>query len=329
MADKQPFSRARGVTGRMTLVHSSQDLTVTTSFSNQDCSCVDRSTVDVFAVPATADVPAECERVSSMIDRVETTLDHLETLSELLDFEPAYHVAPLAFPLPVDFKLSVVIPVYNEEATLRTILARVSSIPIPKEIILVDDCSTDGTREILRTLTRVPGLQLIRKPHNEGKGAALRTGFAAATGDVVVVQDADLEYDPRDFPRLLQPIIEDRADVVYGSRFPRDAPRDPSWLHRFGNGLLTRASNLFTGLRLTDMETGYKAFRRDVLRGIEIHQDRFGFEPEVTAKLARRGARVVEVPIDYDARSYTEGKKIGVKDAINALYCIVRYGWWK
>ena len=154
-----------------------------------------------------------------------------------------------------------------------------------------------------------PGLQLICKPHNEGKGAALRTGFAAATGDVVVVQDADLEYDPRDFPQLLQPIIEGRADVVYGSRFLGDVPRDPSWLHRFGNGLLTRASNLLTGLRLTDMETCYKAFRRDVLRGIEIRQNRFGFEPEVTAKLARRGARVVEVPINYERTATRKARR--------------------
>ena len=311
----------------MTLVDNSKDPTVTTSFSDQDYSGGDQTPVAMCPNVETAEAPAACAQASAVIHRVETTLDRLETLSSLLDFEPAYHVRPLDFALPANFKLSVVIPVYNEEATLRTILARVCRIPIPKEIILVDDCSTDGTREILRTLADVPGLQLICKPHNEGKGAALRTGFAAATGDVVVVQDADLEYDPRDFPQLLQPIIEDRADVVYGSRFLGDAPRDPSWLHRFGNGLLTRASNLLTGLRLTDMETCYKAFRRDILSGIEIRQNRFGFEPEVTAKLARLGARVVEVPVNYDARSYTEGKKIGIKDALNALYCIVRYGW--
>jgi glycosyltransferase involved in cell wall biosynthesis len=308
-------------------VDSSKDLIVTTSFSDQDFTCSDPTPVAVFPDLQSTGARAACEQASAVTSRVETALDRLEMLSGLLDFEPAYHVLPLDIVLPATFKLSVVIPVYNEEATLRTILARVCRIPIPKEIILVDDCSTDGTREILRTLADVPGLQLICKPHNEGKGAALRSGFAAATGDVVVVQDADLEYDPRDFPQLLQPIIEGRADVVYGSRFLGDAPRDPSWLHRFGNGLLTRASNLLTGLHLTDMETCYKAFRRDVLRGIEIRQNRFGFEPEVTAKLARRGARIVEVPINYDARGYTEGKKIGIQDALNALYCIVRYGW--
>ncbi len=264
-------------------------------------------------------------RDSTVIDRVEATLDRLESLSELLDFEPAYAVAPLEYALPAGFLLSVIMPVYNEEATLRTILARVIRIPIPKEIILVDDASTDGTREILRSVAHLPGLRVISQPRNLGKGAALRAGFAAATGHVLLVQDADLEYDPRDYPRLLQPILEGRADAVYGSRFLGKVPQDPSWLHRFGNGLLTRASNLLTGLRLTDMETCYKAFRRDVLRGLKICQDRFGCEPEVTAKLARRKARVVEVPISYQARNYAEGKKIGIKDAINALYCIIRY----
>ncbi len=293
-----------------------------TPFSHQDDTC---------SPPAPAVIGPDrndaCAPASAVVDRVDNALDRLETLSALLDDEPAYLVRPLDFALPANFKLSVVIPVYNEEATVRTILARVCRVPIPKEIILVDDCSTDGTRAILQTLTGVPGLQVICKPHNEGKGAALRTGFAAATGNVIVVQDADLEYDPRDFPQLLRPILDGHADAVYGSRFLGDVPRDPSWLHRFGNSLLTRTSNLFTGLRLTDMETCYKAFRREVLRGVQICQNRFGFEPEITAKLARRGARVVEVPIHYQARSYTEGKKIGLRDALNALYCIVRY-WW-
>lgn len=269
---------------------------------------------------------AEPTQDTTVIERVEASLDRLDALRALLDFEPEYEVTPLDYALPAAFKLSVVMPVYNEAATLRTIVARVLSVPIPKEVVLVDDCSTDGTREILQSLAQAPGLRVICKTRNEGKGAALRTGFAAATGDVVVVQDADLEYDPRDFPRLLRPLIEGTADVVYGSRFLGDAPQDPSWAHRFGNALLTRASNLLTGLHLTDMETCYKAFRRDVLRGLQICQDRFGFEPEVTAKLAARGARIVEVPISYHARSYTEGKKIGIKDAVNALWCIVRYG---
>ncbi len=263
---------------------------------------------------------------SGTVRRVEETLDQIEALTELLEFDPAYEVEPLDLELPAGFQLSVVIPVYNEQATLRAILARVTSIPIPKEIVLVDDCSTDGTREILRSLEQVPTFHVIYKPRNEGKGAALRTGFAAAKGDVVVVQDADLEYDPRDFPRLLTPIIRGEADVVYGSRFFAGAAQDPSWLHRFGNRLLTGASNFFTRLRLTDMETCYKAFRRESLSGIEIRQDRFGFEPEVTAKLVRRGARICEIPISYAGRGYEEGKKIGIKDAINAFYCIVRYG---
>ena len=227
--------------------------------------------------------------------------------------------------LPAGFRLSVVVPVYNEEATICEILARVRALPLPKEIIVVDDCSTDGTRDRLAALAPARDLRVVCKPRNEGKGAALRTGFAEATGDIVVVQDADLEYDPRDIPKLLKPILSGEADVVYGSRFLGDELQDRSFLHRFGNGLLTGASNWLTGLRLTDMETCYKAFRRDVLRGIQIQQNRFGFEPEITAKLARLGCRVLEAPITYDARGYTEGKKIGMKDAINALYCVVRY----
>lgn len=262
----------------------------------------------------------------STIRNVEATLDQLEALTSQLDADLLYPVEPLGFALPEGFCLSVVIPVYNEEATLRTLLARVCRVPIPKEIVIVDDCSTDGTQEILRTLEGLAGLKIICKSRNEGKGAALRTGFAAATGDVVLVQDADLEYDPRDYPQLIRPLLAGEADVVYGSRFLGEHPQDPSWLHRVGNGLLTRASNWFTGLRLTDMETCYKAFRRDVLRNLQICQNRFGFEPEVTAKLARRRARIVEVPITYAARSYAEGKKIGLKDACNAFYCIVRYG---
>jgi glycosyltransferase involved in cell wall biosynthesis len=300
---------------------------MTPSYADQDYSYADPLHGPAVAERDPGELPGVASGESAVIQRIETTLDRLDTLRELLDFEPLYEVAPLDLRLPATFKLSVVMPVYNEEATLRTILARVVSVPIPKEIIVVDDCSTDTTRDILQGLTQVPGLHIICKPRNEGKGAALRTGFAAATGDVVLIQDADLEYDPRDFPRLLQPILEGRADVVYGSRFSGNVRQDPSRLHRFGNKLLTGASNLLTGLRLTDMETCYKVFRRDVLRGLQICQDRFGFEPEVTAKLARRRARIVEVPITYHARSYIEGKKIGVKDALNALLCIMWYAW--
>ncbi|MGM0487222.1 MAG: glycosyltransferase family 2 protein [Planctomycetota bacterium] len=262
------------------------------------------------------------------IRRVEARFQQLEQWSQLFDVDPAYHVEPPPWELPPGFKLSVVIPVYNEETTLRAIVGRVAAVPIPKEIILVDDCSRDASREILKSFERISGVRVIYKPRNEGKGAALRTGFANASGDVVVVQDADLEYDPRDFPKLLEPIIRGEADVVYGSRFGGAKRQDPSWLHRLGNGVLTRASNLTTGLRLSDMETCYKAFRGDMLTELEIRQNRFGFEPEVTAKLARRGARIREVPISYDSRDYDAGKKIGLRDAINAFYCIVRYGFW-
>ncbi len=228
---------------------------------------------------------------------------------------------------PAGFKLTIVVPVFNEQQTIAEILHRVRAVPVPKEVIVVDDCSADGTRAVLEQLADWPELRVIYKPRNEGKGAALRTGFAAATGDVVVVQDADLEYDPHDLPVLLGPILSGEADVVYGSRYLHDVPQDPSFLHRFGNQLLTWASNVFTGLRLTDMETCYKMIPRPLLQSLEIQQNRFGFEPEVTAKLARRGARIKELPIRYEGRGYKEGKKIGWRDGVNAFYCIVRYRW--
>ena len=221
--------------------------------------------------------------------------------------------------------LSVVIPVYNEATTLRELVARVQAVPLEKELILVDDRSTDGSRAILRELEQQPNVRVLYHEFNHGKGAALRTGFLAAAGELVLVQDADLEYDPRDYPQLLEPILSGEANVVYGSRFLGDAIRDSSRLHRFGNWLLTWFSNRFTGQSLTDMETCYKVFRRSVLAEIDIEQDRFGFEPEITAKLSRRRERIVEVPIAYRGRSYDEGKKIGLRDAVNALYCIVRY----
>ena len=219
-------------------------------------------------------------------------------------------------------------PCYNEFDTIREIVRRVQAVPLDKEIIIVDDCSTDGTRALLEQLEFASEVHIIHKPLNEGKGAALRTGFRRATGDIVIVQDADLEYDPRDILACLKPIVLGEADVVYGSRFLGDKPEDPSLIHRLGNGLLTWSSNALTGLAITDMETCYKAFRRDVIRSFEIQQNRFGFEPEVTAKLARRRYRVCEVPIRYNSRSYAEGKKIGIKDLFNAIYCIVRYGLW-
>jgi len=225
-----------------------------------------------------------------------------------------------------DCLLSVVIPVYNEENTIARVISRVTSLPLNTQLVIVDDCSTDGTRDLLKKLDGLSSVKLILKEQNAGKGAALRTGFEHATGDFVVVQDADLEYDPRDIPRLIQPLLKGDADVVYGSRFIGEEQQDESWIHRAGNAVLTGASNLFSGLSLTDMETCYKAFNREVLEGLQIAQDRFGIEPELTAKLARRGYRFVEVPISYNSRGYSEGKKIGIRDLFNAIYCIGRYG---
>jgi glycosyltransferase involved in cell wall biosynthesis len=257
--------------------------------------------------------------------RFDRKLNELERLAGLLATDDSYVVAPFDYELPATFKLSVVIPVYNEEQTVREVLARVLALPLPLDVVVVDDHSTDGTREVLEQFRGVDGVKIIYHGHNQGKGAALQTGFEYVSGDIVVIQDADLEYDPRDIVPVMRPILEGHSDVVYGSRFLADTSQGSSGLHRFGNGLLTAASNLFTRLKLTDMETCYKAFRSDVIRDINIRQKRFGFEPEVTAKIARRGHRVIEVPISYRARGWEQGKKIGIKDAVNACYCIVRY----
>jgi glycosyltransferase involved in cell wall biosynthesis len=229
-------------------------------------------------------------------------------------------------PFPAGFKLSVVIPVFNEKQWIREIMRRVEAVPIPKEIILVDDCSTDGTRDILKEFEH-KGHIVLYQPANQGKGAALRAGFALATGDVVLVQDADLEYDPAEYPRLIQPILENRADVVFGSRFIGESHRVLYFWHAVGNKALTLLSNLFTNLNLTDMETCYKVFRRDVLKDVTLKSNRFGFEPEITAKIAKHHPkwRIFEVPISYSGRTYEEGKKIGLKDAIQAFFCIIRY----
>ncbi len=231
------------------------------------------------------------------------------------------------YPIPNGFKLSVVIPVYNEKRWLHEILRRVREVPIPKEVVIVDDFSTDGTREMLREYEGEDDIRVIYQPVNQGKGAALRTGFAHCTGDVVLVQYADLEYDPAEYPRLIQPIIDNRADVVFGSRFIGDQHRVLYFWHSICNSMLTMLSNMFTNLNLTEMETCYKVFRREALEGITLKSNRFGFEPEITAKVARKKAcRIYEVPISYSGRTYEEGKKIGLKDAFSALYCIVRYG---
>ena len=221
-------------------------------------------------------------------------------------------------------KLSIVIPVYNERETLPKTLARVQATPFDKEIILVDDGSTDGTRTWLETL-RDPGVVVVLQPENRGKGAALRAGFERATGDVVLIQDADLEYDPVDYPRLLQPILDDQADVVFGSRFGGESHRVLFFWHFVGNRFLTTLSNMFTNLNLSDMETGYKVFRAGVLKRLTLRSNRFGFEPEVTAKVARLGCRIYEVAISYHGRSYDEGKKITWKDGFAAIGCILRY----
>ncbi|MBX3407076.1 MAG: glycosyltransferase family 2 protein [Phycisphaeraceae bacterium] len=232
-------------------------------------------------------------------------------------------------------KVSVVIPVYNERATIGEVVRRVAAAPMGegvtgREVVIVDDCSTDGTLDAIDALSDAAGLVVIRQDRNRGKGAALRAGFAQAAGDVVVVQDADLEYDPADLYAVLAPIIAGRADVVYGSRFAdrsRSAPRGRgNRAHRLANRLLTALSNLTTGLRLTDMETCYKAARRDVLSRITIEEDRFGVEPEITAKFAALNCRVQEVAIGYAGRTYAEGKKITWRDGVRAVWCIVKYG---
>ncbi len=222
--------------------------------------------------------------------------------------------------------LSVVIPVFNERATVLEILRRVRAADAgaPKEIIVVDDGSTDGTREALKALA-IQDLRVILHDRNRGKGAALRTGFAAATGDIVLVQDADLEYDPSEYPQLIAPILDGRADVVYGSRFLGGPHRVLFFWHYVGNRILTTLSNVVSNLNLTDMETCYKVFRREVLDRIRLKSRRFGFEPEVTIKIAKLHCRIYEVPISYSGRDYSEGKKIGWRDGLAALFHIIRY----
>ena len=244
----------------------------------------------------------------------------------------------------IDPKLSVVIPVYNEKATIDEILRRVQDTDGRKEIIIVDDCSTDGTRQILESMAarqakgeaiappqdtgdpiELHDLRFFFQARNQGKGAALRRGFAEATGKIVLVQDADLEYDPRDYPKLLEPILDGRADVVYGSRFLGGPQRVHYFWHYVANKILTLLSDIFSNLKLTDMETCYKVFRKEVLQGIQLRSNRFGFEPEITAKIAKGKWRIYEVPISYAGRTYEEGKKITWKDGVKALWYIIRF----
>jgi glycosyltransferase involved in cell wall biosynthesis len=233
--------------------------------------------------------------------------------------------------------VSLVIPVYNEISTLAELLRRCIAVDFPKELVIVDDCSRDGSREFLEQLA-TQGLQVLNgtpqnrnevrvlfQEKNQGKGAALRRGFSEATGDIILVQDADLEYDPRDIPKVIQPILDGEADVVYGSRFTGTPRRVLYFWHTVMNNVLTTLSNMTSGLNLTDMETCYKAFRAEVLRSVTVDEDRFGFEPEITSKIARGNWRVYEVPISYHGRTYEEGKKIGWKDGVRALYVIAKY----
>ncbi len=222
-------------------------------------------------------------------------------------------------------KLSIVIPCYNEKENIRAIVDAVLASPIEdKELIIVDDCSTDGTRSVLKNEIEPLVSRIIYHRTNQGKGASLRTGFRHATGEVVIIQDADMEYDPGDYPRVVDPIFDGKADVVYGSRFLKQR-RKGYLVNRLANQMLTALSNGFTHQKLTDMETCYKAFRRDIIQSIEIEENRFGFEPEITAKISKKGIRIMEVPISYDPRSMKDGKKIGVKDGLRAIYVICRY----
>lgn len=228
-------------------------------------------------------------------------------------------------------KLSIIIPVYNEKRWIEELLRRVLAadcLGCTREVVLVDDCSTDGTGELLERLTQehAPTVRLLKQPVNRGKGAALRRGIEQATGDFVLIQDADLEYSPTDYPVLLQPLLEDKADVVFGSRFLGGPHRVLYYWHSVGNRVLTTMSNMLSNLNLTDMETCYKVFRADVIKSLSLEQERFGIEPEIVAKVSKTNARVYEVPISYAGRTYAEGKKIGWKDGVQALYCIVRYG---
>ncbi len=272
------------------------------------------------------------------------TPDELTALAQRFEANPALRVEILEkllgvpacrqigiYPIPPGFKLSVVIPVFNEERWLAELVRRVQAVPIPKELILVNDFSTDGTPAILAQLEQQhDNVRVFHQPKNMGKGAALREGFKHCTGDLVIVQDADWEYDPSEYPKLIQPILDGRADVVVGSRFIGESHRVLYYWHSVANKGLTMLSNWFTNLNLTDMETCYKVFKREIIQNMKLRSNRFGFEPEVTAKIARRRKgqprhRIYEVPISYSGRTYEEGKKIGLKDAFQALYCIVRY----
>ena len=258
-----------------------------------------------------------------LTDTSSRALAQLAQVSDALEAERERDFQPRPFP-----SLTVVIPVFNEERTILQIVAMVRELDIDKQIVVVDDGSTDGTRELLASLPASADLEIFFHESNQGKGAALQTGFRLAEGEIVIVQDADLEYDPADILKVIEPIRRGEAMVAYGSRYLESHHQNSSWLHRFGNWLLTKLSNTANGQHLTDMETCYKAFRREVLNTLSIEQPRFGFEPEITAKIARRGYHIREIPVQYHARDWREGKKIGLRDLFAALYCIVRYRYF-
>jgi len=276
--------------------------------------------------------PSASEDSSDLVRRWTELLAGEEPVDRIALCEALFGVAACRqlgiYRIPAGFRLSVVIPVYNEVATLAQLVERVHNCGLPTQIVLVDDGSTDGSRELLERWRAEPGFTIVLQPRNQGKGAALRAGFAAATGDVVAIQDADLEYDPSELPRLAQPIIEGQADVVFGSRFRGDNQRVLYFWHYVGNLILTLLSNAFTNLNLSDMETCYKLFRREVIQQLapRLRENRFGIEPEITAKVAGLpGIRIHERPISYAGRTYAEGKKITWRDGFRALWCIVKY----
>jgi glycosyltransferase involved in cell wall biosynthesis len=262
---------------------------------------------------------------------LEMAIDETDTLTRFSDVlvDPTKETSTHLAPRNGQLALSVVIPSYNEKTTILEIVRRVKLEVNVHEVIIVDDGSTDGTRELLADIEKqIDGLIVEYLPRNSGKGAALRQGFSRVTGDVVIIQDADLEYDPRDYSRLLAPIRDGRADVVYGSRFKGDSGRVLFFWHSVGNRFLTLLSNMFTNLNFTDMETGYKVFRSEVIKGMPLRSNRFGFEPEFTAKIAKGGWRIYEVPISYSGRDYSEGKKITWRDGFAALFQVVWYRWF-
>lgn len=277
-----------------------------------------RSSMEETVPPQIADL---CRQASEL-----NTEEKVAFLQQLLGREACRQLG--IYPIPQSFLLSVVIPVYNELHTLENLVERVRSVPIRKEILLIDDASTDGTSELIDRLEAADDVRVFRHESNQGKGAAIRKGFIESRGDAVIIQDADLEYDPAEFPKLLQPIVEDNADVVFGSRFIGETHRVLYFWHFLGNQFLTWLSNAFTNLNLTDMETCYKVFKGSVIRELapSLKENRFGIEPELTARVAKvKGVRIYERPITYNGRTYEQGKKITWRDGFRALYCIVKY----